>query len=94
MLPFDGRYGPRPACAPLAVVSLLALMIALLGATGEVWASRGHRPLGDYVREAAVIVIADTKRGGEHGWDTILTVTEVLKGDPKQKIKGFAGRGV
>jgi HEAT repeat protein len=78
-----GKDQPGRIGAPLAVVRRMALLIALLGATGEVWASRLHRPLGDYVREAAVIVIADTKRGGAYGGDTILTVTEVLKGAPK-----------
>jgi len=79
----DGKDQPGRVGAPLAAVRRMALLIALLGATGEVWASRLQRPLGDYVREASVIVIADTKRGGAYGGDTILTVTEVLKGEPK-----------
>lgn len=79
----NGTCPPNRAGGSLAAVRRLALVFALASATCQVWAKRLHQPLGDYVREAAVIVIADTRRGGEHGWDTILTVTEVLKGDAK-----------
>ena len=84
MSPLNGRCRPSCASAPLAALCRLALGIALLGTTGEVWASRRYRPLGDYVREAAVIVVADTETiwGGDTG-RTTLTVTEVLKGEPK-----------
>jgi HEAT repeat protein len=46
-------------------------------------ACRLHRPMGDYVREAELIVLADTQKGGEHGYDTVASVTKVIKGDPK-----------
>jgi HEAT repeat protein len=85
MSPLNGRCRPSCASAPLVVLCRLALAIALLGTTGEAWASRRYKPLGDYVREAAVIVIADTKitRGGGYVGHTTLTVTEVLKGEPE-----------
>jgi HEAT repeat protein len=37
--------------------------------------------MGTYVRDAGLIVIADTKRGGERQRDTVLVVGEVIKGD-------------
>ena len=49
-------------------------------------ASRLHRPMGYYVREADLIVVADTRRGGERGFDTVVSVTEVIKGN--QKVDG------
>ena len=46
-------------------------------------ACRIPRPMGDYVREAELIVVANTRKGGKRGFDTIASVTEVVKGDPK-----------
>ncbi len=39
--------------------------------------------MGDYVRQAALILIVDTARGGERGFDTVLSVREVIQGDAK-----------
>ena len=48
-------------------------------------ASRLHRPMGDYVREADLIVVVDTQRGKNQGFPStlVLSVTEVIKGNPK-----------
>jgi HEAT repeat protein len=44
-------------------------------------ASRLHRPMGDYVREADLIVIGNTRKSGERGFNIGVSVTEVIKGD-------------
>lgn len=67
MTPISGRFQPRCVGAPRAAARRLVLVLALVGTAGEVWASRQHRPMGDYVREAAVIVIAE-----EHQRDQIM----------------------
>lgn len=58
----------------------LAFAVLMLFATC-VEASRRYRPMGDYIRESDVIVIADTETGGENGYDTAITFREILKGD-------------
>jgi hypothetical protein len=57
-------------------------VILLLALAGDTHASRMHRPMGDYVRDAQLIVLADTRKGGERGHDRFATVREVIKGDP------------
>jgi HEAT repeat protein len=54
----------------------------LLTLTTCAQASRRHRPMGDYVREAGLIVVADTRKGGERGFHKVVSITEVIKGDP------------
>jgi len=39
--------------------------------------------MGYYVRQAALILVVDTARGGERGFDTVLSVREVIRGDTK-----------
>lgn len=39
--------------------------------------------MGHYVRQAGLILVADTARGGERGFDTVLSVREVIRGDAK-----------
>ena len=59
------------------------LTVLLVGLISAAEASRAHMPMGYYVRRAGLIVIAGTHRGGQRGHDTILSVGEVLQGDPK-----------
>lgn len=63
----------------MAVVAAL-LMLPALGAASRVRFSMGH-----YVREAGLIVVADSRRGGDQGYDTILRVTDVIKGSSEVK---------
>ena len=63
------------------VGQLIAAVLLMFATCAQ--ASRVHRPMGDYVREAGLIVVADTRKGGERGFDTVVSVTEVIKGDPK-----------
>lgn len=61
-------------------VAQLIVTVLLTFATC-VQASRLHRPMGDYVREADLIVVVDTRRGGKRGFSTVLSVAKVIKGD-------------
>lgn len=58
------------------IISML-LMAALFAQ-----AKRRHRPMGDYVREAGLIVVADTRKDRER-FQTVVLINEVIKGDPK-----------
>lgn len=57
--------------------------VVLLARVPAADASRAHMPMGYYVRQAELILIADTEMGGERGYDTVLHVREVIQGDPK-----------
>src|SRR5438046_691853 len=59
---------------------LLIILSVLLAAVAD--ASRIWLPMGTYIREAELIVVADT-RSGTNSSETILSVREVLKGDTK-----------
>jgi HEAT repeat protein len=63
------------------VAATLPLLLAGLISAAD--ASRAYMPMGYYVRQAGLIVVADTQKGGERGYDTVLSVKEVLQGDPK-----------
>ena len=57
-----------------------ALGVLLLLAAGA-RASRLQAPMGTYIRQAGLIVVADTERGGERGRHTVLHIREVIQGD-------------
>lgn len=63
-------------------VGQLIIAVLLTFAT-VVRASRRYRPMGAYVREAGLIVVANTRRGGRLNFEIIASVAEVIKGDPK-----------
>ena len=63
----------------LGCVSVILSFICAMPARAD----RMYRPMGDYVREAELIAICDTHRGGTSGFETVLSITEVIRGDPK-----------
>lgn len=66
------------------MIRYAGIAIALLAALNAVaHASRAHMPMGFYVHRAELIVIADTHRGGQRGYDTLLSIREVVQGDPQ-----------
>jgi HEAT repeat protein len=57
------------------------LSLLLVASASIAQASRAHMPMGHYIRQADLIVVADTRKGGPRGYDTLLKVSEVLQGD-------------
>lgn len=56
--------------------------LLLLALSTIAHASRVERPMGDYVREAGLVVTVDTRAPTPPDFGTAVTVTEVLQGDP------------
>ena len=61
--------------------SVLAVLFLAWGVAAH--ASRMHMPMGHYIRQADLIAIADTQRGGAPAYETVVSIREVLKGDAK-----------
>ena len=49
--------------------------------TGQAEASRMHRPIGEYVREADLIVVGNTRRAAGRSSDIVVSIREVIKGE-------------
>ena len=60
---------------------ILPLLLVLALAT-VADAKRANRPMGEYIREAGLIVIGNTQAPTAPDFSTAVTVTEVLQGDP------------
>ena len=64
-------------------IALFALILTFVAP--DAFGSRAHRSMGDSIREAGLIAIADTAQAAAP-LDTVLTLREVLKGD--RKLRG------
>jgi HEAT repeat protein len=69
------------------VLGSIVVLLAALASVAD--ASRVHMPMGFYIRQTELIVIADTQMGGERGHDLVLSISEVVRGDP-----AWAGQAV
>jgi hypothetical protein len=79
---FLERMMPMKLFVPKPAIGGLLLALCLI-AVWPAHASRMLLPMGHYIRDAGLIVIADTRKGTTYD-ETVLFVREVLKGDATQ----------
>src|SRR5450759_727699 len=73
-----GPWRPLLICAA-------ALLLCLTRNNPVFPSGRSFEPMGYYVRQAALIAVVDISPGGAKGLETIVTLTDIIKGDPAKR---------